>query len=134
MIQHSRLRLIATVVITSLVFVSSSLADVPRALPPGKLPADKRLAEPKDLDGYFPLAVPSSVDQWQKRAERVRRQVKVATGLWPMPASTPVKAVVHGRVDRNEYTVDRVYLESYPGHFVTGSLYMPKGRSGKLPA
>ena len=111
-----------------------ALADAPRALPPGKLPADKRLAEPKDLDGYFPLAVPASADEWQKRAERVRRQAKVANGIWPMPAGTPVKAVVHGRVDRNEYTVDRVYLESYPGHFVTGSLYRPKGRSGKLPA
>lgn len=131
---HSPRRLIASVVVACLVFVSSSPADVPRALPPGKLPADKRLAEPKDLDGYFPLAVPASLDQWQKRAEQVRRQVKVASGLWPMPESTPVNAVVHGRVDRNEYTVDRVYLESYPGHFVTGSLYMPKGRSGKLPA
>ena len=67
------------------------------------------------------------------RAERVRRQVLVATGLWPMPAKTPANAVVHGRVDRDGYTVERVYLESFPGHFVTGSLYRPKGRGGKLP-
>lgn len=113
---------------------SFALAEVPRALPPGKQPADKRLADPKDLDGYFPLTVPATAEEWQKRAERVRRQAKVATGIWPMPSSTPVNAVVHGRVDRNEYTVDRVYLESYPGHFVTGSLYRPKGRGGKLPA
>lgn len=109
-------------------------ADAPRALPSGKQPADKRLAEPKDLNGYFPLQVPSSADEWQKRAERVRRQAKVASGIWPMPMTTPVNAVVHGRIDRNEYTVDRVYLESWPGHFVTGSLYRPKGRSGKVPA
>ncbi|OYV83382.1 MAG: hypothetical protein B7Z73_16020, partial [Planctomycetia bacterium 21-64-5] len=115
-------------------FTSLVQADAPRALPPGKQPADKRLAEPKDLDGYFPMSVPATVDAWQKRAERVRRQAKVATGIWPLPSSTPVNAVVHGRVDRNEYTVDRVYLESYPGHFVTGSLYRPKGRNGKLPA
>lgn len=109
-------------------------AAAPRALPEGKLPADARLGPLKDLDGYFPLRVPGSKDEWQRRAERVRRQVKVATGLWPTPTSTPLNAVVHGRVDRNEYTVDRVYLESYPGHFVTGSLYRPKGRTGKLPA
>ncbi|HWB07868.1 MAG TPA: acetylxylan esterase [Pirellulales bacterium] len=126
--------LAANIALLVLCLPSLSRAEVPRALAAGKLPADKRLAEPKDLDGYFPLAVPASLDQWQKRAEHVRRQVKVACGLWPMPGASPVNAVVHGRVDRNEYTVDRVYLESYPGHFVTGSLYRPKGRSGKLPA
>lgn len=110
------------------------LADAPRVLPPAKLPADKRLAEPKDLNGYFPLQVPATAADWQKRADTVRRQAKVASGIWPLPEATPVNAVVHGRVDRNEYTVERVYLESWPGHFVTGSLYRPKGRSGKLPA
>jgi dienelactone hydrolase len=109
-------------------------AAAPRALPTDKVPADARLAPLKDLDGYFPLSVPASKEQWQRRAERVRRQVKVATGLWPLPSSSPLNAVVHGRVDRNDYTVERVYLESYPGHFVTGSLYRPKGRIGKLPA
>ncbi|HVA47202.1 MAG TPA: acetylxylan esterase [Pirellulales bacterium] len=124
----------ALLAVVILSYASLVQADAPRALPPGKLPADKRLAEPKDLDGYFPLNVPATAEEWRKRAERVRRQAKVATGIWPMPNSTPVNAVVHGRVDRNEYTVDRVYLESYPGHFVTGSLYRPKGRNGKLPA
>src|SRR5690606_27295776 len=64
----------------------------------------------------------------------VRRRILVANGLWPMPERTPPNAVVHGKVDRDTYTIERVYLESYPGHFVTGSLYRPKGREGKLPA
>ena len=29
------------------------------------------------------------------------------------------RAVVHGKVVRQDYTVERVYLESYPGLFVT---------------
>ncbi|HEX5445695.1 MAG TPA: acetylxylan esterase, partial [Pirellulales bacterium] len=128
----ARLRLLSVTLV--LLAISTAAADVPRALPPGKTPADERLGPAKDLDGYFPLSVPGSVDQWNQRAERVRRQIKVATGLWPMPASTPLNAVVHGAVQREGYTVERVYLESYPGHFVTGSLYRPRGRSGKLPA
>ena len=104
-----------------------------RVLPPGKLPADKRLEPLKDLNGFFPLQVPETTDLWRDRAERVRRQILVSQGIWPMPTKTPANAVIHGRVDRPEYTVERVFLESYPGHFVTGSLYRPKGASGKLP-
>ena len=106
----------------------------PRVLPEGKVPNDQRLGRLNDLNGYFPFQPPQSADQWHKRAESVRRQMLVATGLWPMPAKTPAGAVIHGRVDRPEYTVERVYLESYPGHFVTGSLYRPKGVTGRLPA
>jgi len=58
----------------------------------------------------------------------------VALGLWPMPARTPLNAVIHGRVDQGEYTVDRVYFESMPGFFVTGSLYRPARVTGKVPA
>jgi dienelactone hydrolase len=94
---------------------------------------DRRWGEPTTLNGYFPFAVPDSPEAWAKRAQRVRRQVLVAAGLWPMPARTPANAVVHGKVDRDGYTVEKVYLESFPGHFVTGNLYRPKGRNGRLP-
>jgi dienelactone hydrolase len=60
--------------------------------------------------------------------------MQVALGLWPMPEKTPLNAVIHGRIDRGEYTVEKVYFESYPGFFVTGSLYRPKGKSDRLPA
>lgn len=109
-------------------------AAAPRVLPPGKLPDDHRLAPLTNLrDGYFPFTPPESVAAWNERAERVRRQVLVANGLWPMPTKTSANAVIHGRVERPGYTVERVYLESYPGHFVTGSLYRPTGKAGKLP-
>jgi dienelactone hydrolase len=108
-------------------------AETPRVLPAGQVPQDRRLGELKTLNGYFPFTPPTSPDAWARRAERVRRQLLVATGLWPMPTKTPANPVVHGRVDRDGYTVERVYLESFPGHFVTGNLYRPKGRSGRLP-
>jgi dienelactone hydrolase len=108
-------------------------AEAPRVLPAGQVPEDKRLGPLKDLNGYFPFTPCATPEAWATRAERLRRQLLVAAGLWPMPAKTPANAVVYGRVDRGEYTVEKVYLESFPGHFVTGSLYRPKGRSGRLP-
>jgi dienelactone hydrolase len=105
----------------------------PRSFPERQQPDDRRLGDLKAYDSYFPFDPSTSVDAWHRRAEEVRRQVLVSQGLWPLPRKTPTNAVVHGRVDRDDYTVDRVYIESYPGHFVTGSLYRPKGRSGRLP-
>lgn len=114
-------------------FQSNIRANAPRVLPAGQVPDDHRLGPLKDLDGYFPFQVSNSPEAWHERAERVRRQLLVATGLWPMPTKTPLNAKIYGRVDRDGYTVEKVTLESYPGFFVTGSLYRPKGRSGKLP-
>src|SRR5439155_22442626 len=112
---------------------ASTLAAGLRALPEGKLPDDVRLQPLKDLDGYFPLTPPTSKAAWEKRAERVRRQILVAEGLWPMPTKTPLNAVIHGRIDRPEYTVEKVFFESAPGFFVTGNLYRPAKINGKAP-
>jgi dienelactone hydrolase len=105
----------------------------PRVLPDGTVPDDIRLQPLKDLDGYFPFRPPTSKVEWEKRAERVRRQILVSQGLWPMPEKTPLNVVVHGKIDRGDYTVEKVYFESYPGFFVTGNLYRPKTIAGKAP-
>ena len=63
----------------------------------------------------------------------MRRQILVAAGLWPMPTKTPLNAVIHGKIDRGEYTVEKVYFESAPGFFVTGNLYRPKNVKGRVP-
>jgi dienelactone hydrolase len=102
-------------------------------LPGATQPDDVRLQPLKDLDGYFPFKPPASKAQWEKRAQRVRHQILVSQGLWPMPARTPLNAVIHGRLDRGDFTVEKVYFESAPGFFVTGNLYRPKNVSGKVP-
>jgi len=108
-------------------------AEAPRALPPGQLPKDERLQPLKDLDGYFPFTPATTREEWTKRAERVRRQILVSLGLWPMPTRTPLNPVIHGRIEREDYTVEKVYFESIPGFYVTGNLYRPKNKPGKLP-
>lgn len=108
---------------------SLAVADV-KVLPDGRVPADKRLAPLKDLNGYFPLEVPATKEEWAKRADFVRKQVLVSQGLWPMPTKAALKPVIHGKVERDDFTVERVCFESAPGFFVTGSLFKPKGRKG----
>jgi len=96
-------------------------------------PNDQRLLPPKDLNGYFPFTPPKTKEEWNTRSEYVRRQMLVSLGLWPMPTKTPLSAVIHGKIDLPEYTIEKVYFESVPGFFVTGNLYRPKNVSGKVP-
>ena len=95
---------------------------------------DARLGPLKDLNGYFPFPAPKSVQEWEPRRDFVRRQLLVSQGLWPMPTKTPLNAVIHGKIDQGEYTIEKVYFESAPGFFVTGNLYRPKNINGKVPA
>ena len=95
---------------------------------------DARLGPLKDLNGYFPFPAPGSVQEWEPRRDFARRQLLVSQGLWPMPTKTPLNAVIHGKIDQGEYTIEKVYFESAPGFFVTGNLYRPKNVTGKVPA
>ncbi len=110
----------------------SPAADPFRVLDDKQLPPDSRLGKPKDYNGYFPWTPPTSKEDWEKRRQEVREQVLVANGLWPLPEKTDLKAVVHGKIDRDGYTIEKVFFASYPGHYVTGNLYRPKGKAGKL--
>src|SRR5438552_18353138 len=117
----------------SIAATADASAAAPRVLPEGKLPNDIRLEPLKDLDGYFPFTPPASKAAWEKRAERVRRQILLSQGLWPMPTKAPLNPVIHGKIDRGEYTVEQAYFESAPGFLVTGNLYRPKNATGKAP-
>jgi len=110
-----------------------TLLAVPAALHAAAPPNDVRLQPLKDLNGYFPFTPPKSKAEWDARSEYVRRQILVSQGLWPMPTKAPLNAVIHGKIDRPEYTVEKVFFESAPGFFVTGNLYRPKNVTGKVP-
>src|SRR5579884_2413746 len=87
----------------------------------GKKPADRRLSVVRTLnDKDFFLRPPGNLAAWNARRQAVREQILVATGLWPLPPRTPLKPVIHGRIDRDGYSVEKVYFASLPGHYVTG--------------
>ncbi|HUG20650.1 MAG TPA: alpha/beta hydrolase family protein [Planctomycetaceae bacterium] len=121
---NSRLS-IFSLLLLGLLGTTATFAQSHRVYEQGELPNDIRLQEPKDLNGYFPFELPAGKAAWEKRSNELRRQVLVSTGLWPMPERTPLNPVIHGKVQRDGFTVEKVYLESVPGHFVTGLLFRP---------
>jgi dienelactone hydrolase len=123
--------------LAALLAASAALAadrDPARVLPPGQKPADARLAKVRTLnDTDFFLRVPATREAWEARRRAVREQVLVALGLWPLPEKTPLDPVVHGKVDRDGYTVEKVFFASTPGHYVSGNLYRPRASEGREP-
>jgi dienelactone hydrolase len=96
-------------------------------------PDPTRVLEPVTLNDYFPMTPSPNRASWEARRKELREQVLVATGLWPMPEKTPLQPVVHGKIDRDDYTIEKVFFASYPGHYVSGNLYRPKGNNGQRP-
>lgn len=115
--------------------VGQTVAEAPRVVVEGTQLQDRRDAELRNLNGYFPFKPVDNIQQWKRRQSEIRRRILVSQGLWPLPTKTPLRTVVHGRVERDDYVVDRVFFESAPGHFVTGSLYRPRQTTdSRLPA
>src|SRR5437763_2501018 len=96
---------------------------------------DARLAPPRHYDlKYFPWTPPATKDAWEAEKKQVRERLLIATGLWPLPEKTPLHPVIHGKIERDGYSIEKVFFASYPGHFVCGNLYRPTGKTGQLPA
>ncbi len=71
-------------------------------------------------------------DEWLSRAEVIRRGILKGTGLVPFPEKTPLKPVYTNLRKYDGYSVQNVAIESLPGVFVTGSLYLPEKTNGKV--
>ncbi|UCH35383.1 MAG: acetylxylan esterase [Armatimonadota bacterium] len=95
--------------------------------------ADARLTNVRHLDLRYHFTPYTSKRAWLTRAGDLRQRILVSTGLWPMPEKAPLNAQVFGRIEREGYTVERVYFESVPGFFVTGNLYRPRDGRAKHP-
>ncbi|MFN9444709.1 MAG: acetylxylan esterase [Pirellulaceae bacterium] len=108
-------------------------SDISRVMGQDAKPAELRPM--KDLDAHFPFRnVPTDRAAWELRAEELRHQLRVTLGLHPMPRLPELKATIHSPRSMGDYQVEKVYFESIPGLFVTGTLYRPVGNwEGKRP-
>ena len=50
-----------------------------------------------------------------------------------MFAKTQLKPTITGKLDRGDYTIEKVVLETFPGFTLSGNLYRPAKVTGKVP-
>lgn len=131
-----RTLLLALSVVTLLQSGSSFLiaGDISRVLEPGQVLSDSRLEPIRNLrDTYHPWSPSTTKEDWQAERQQIRQRLLVSNGLWPLPPKKPLNPVIHGKIDRGDYTIEKVFFASHPGHYVTGSLFKPKNLKGKAP-
>lgn len=100
----------------------------------GYAPEDARLNRDRHTNTIFPMPHFSSIEEIDKRREELRFNLRMAAGLYPWPEKTPLnpKYEMVGKYDG--YTVQKIMLESYPGLWSTGNLYLPDPLPEKSPA
>lgn len=143
---HSRLASLAIVVALGLPGSPARTVVAADAFPIDTRRGDRLLAdyfrrETQQLSDAC-LADVRTLDDWLARREQYRRQLLEMLGLDPWPERTELAATVTGRVEHDEFTVEKVHFQSRPGLYVTGNLYVPKPRGtglqpvdrAKLPA
>lgn len=80
------------------------------------------------------LADVRTLEEWNAQRDTYRKQLFEMLGLDPLPERTPLNPVVTGTVEHEAFTVEKLHFQSRPGLYVTGNLYVPRQREGKLPA
>jgi dienelactone hydrolase len=72
-------------------------------------------------------------DQWEKLRPKYREQLFEMLSLSPLPGKTDLHPVVTGKVERDDFLVEKLHFQSMPGLYVTANLYLPKNIPGPLP-
>ncbi len=76
----------------------------------------------------------NTLDEWEQRAEIIRQGILTGAELSPLPEKTHQNIIYRNYREHDGYSVINVAFESFPGVFVTGSLYKPLDIEGKVPA
>jgi len=67
----------------------------------------------------------NSLNDWQKRAARIKKGILEGAKLDSFPDRTPLNPIRHSRREMDGYVVENFAVESKPGFWVTGNIYSP---------
>ncbi|HRX12317.1 MAG TPA: acetylxylan esterase, partial [Draconibacterium sp.] len=71
-------------------------------------------------------------EEWLKRREIIKQGILEGAGLVPFPEKTPLKPIYTSERKYDGYSVKNVAIETLPGVYLTGSLYLPEKKDKKM--
>lgn len=119
--------------LSALLLVVSTLVlrAAPSSLPPNL--AEYFEAETAGIEHGWLQEVRNLKDWEQKRPESLKQYLEML-GLQPMPPRTDLNAVVTGKLEFEDFIVEKVHFQAMPKVYVTANLYLPRKIDKPLPA
>lgn len=118
-------RRVANIVVLLAVSATPIVAGVPAQ--------DARNTKIVGTDTHFGSFEFKSRVQWEKRKAYLKEQILSAAGLVPMPPKNPLRPHIFGRIERKGYSIEKVYIESFPGYYLCGNLFRPLHAQSSSP-
>jgi hypothetical protein len=106
---------------------------LPQRLSGGEAVRRYLAARAAELEHEFLPGISTAAD-FEKIRPSLREDFFDMLGLKPMPKRTPLKATITGRLERPDFTVEKLHFQSLPGLYVTANLYLPRPVAGRQPA
>ena len=72
-------------------------------------------------------------NDWEKKRPELRRQFLEMLGLWPLPARTDLHPVVTGKVETDDFTVEKLHFQSCPACTSPPTCTSPRRRQSPAP-
>jgi dienelactone hydrolase len=96
--------------------------------------ADSRQVDVPGVKTHFKMPEYASRKDWEARKARLREQILSAAGLLPMPERSPLRPKVVRRLTFPDYSIETVLIETLPGYYLGGNVYLPRGKKEGAPA
>ncbi len=111
---------------------SAAAVCIPPARPrfvPQDLPGDRSgrqylAARAEEFEREFLPGINRAAD-FEKIRPALREDLFDMLGLKPMPARSPLKATITGRIEQPGCVIEKLHFQSMPGLYVTANLYLP---------